>query len=178
MGEIVWLINCTLDGRCGHQAVIADDDLHRHATETLQGIDAVLFGRKTFELLEPYWSEVARERSGNDVENAFADAMTAVPKLVFSRTVESVGWNGRVLAGSPVDEVRGLRQGDGRYLVQASPNLASQLVAAGLVDRCRLVLQPMASATGPVLFAEPVQLTLQSAVAFDSGAIALDYAFN
>ena len=56
---VTHLINVTLDGRCDHRSVIADDDLHRHALETIA--DVILFGSGTYRLLAPYWSRAADE---------------------------------------------------------------------------------------------------------------------
>jgi dihydrofolate reductase len=177
MGEVVWLINCTLDGRCGHEDVIADDDLHRHATQTLEGVDVVLFGRNTFELLEPHWSTVARGQTGTSAENEFASAIDRLPKVVFSRSLVEVGWNGRVVHSDPADEVRRLRKEVGRLVVQASPGLAAHLREARLIDRCRFVLQPLVAGAGPAMFGkgEAVSMRLDNAVRLVSGAIALDY---
>ena len=45
-------INVTLDGCCDHRAMIADEDLHRHAAENLARADALIFGRVTYEMME------------------------------------------------------------------------------------------------------------------------------
>lgn len=122
-------------------------------------------------------AKVARDRTGTAAENRFAEAIETVPKLVFSRTLDSVGWNGHVASSPPEEEVRRLRGGGGRFLVQASPGLAADLRAAGLIDRCRLLLQPLVAGR-PAMFAtdEVVTVSLEAAVAFQSGAVALDYA--
>lgn len=178
MGEVTWLINCTIDGRCGHQDVIADDDLHNHAEASLEGIDIVLFGRRTFELLEPHWSAIAHDQSGTDAENHFALAIDAKPKIVFSRTASTVGWNGRVVATVPAEEVQRLVGQGERLLIQASPGLAGELGQAGLIDRYRFLLQPIIAGEGPPLFTSGanVAIDLINATPFASGAVALDYA--
>src|SRR6187402_1159410 len=47
--------NVTLDGCCDHRAILADEDLHRHAVENLDQADALLFGRVTYEMMEAAW---------------------------------------------------------------------------------------------------------------------------
>lgn len=177
MGEVVWGINCTLDGRCGHEDGIADEELHRDAAAAFEGFDAVLMGRRTFELMFPYWATVASDQSDTPAVNAFAVAMTEIPKVVFSRTLDQAGWNTRVVSSSPVDEVRRLRDEGARLNLGASPALAGELRAAGLIDRFRFVLHPIVAGKGPKLFGdhEAIAMTLDSAVTLRSGQVVLYY---
>src|SRR4051812_48446284 len=74
---VTHLINATLDGRCDHRHVVADDDLHAHAHETIADADAILFGSGTYRLLAPHWSQVAEAQSSTPVINAFASELAA-----------------------------------------------------------------------------------------------------
>lgn len=176
-GEVVWGINCTLDGRCGHEEGLADDEQTRDATASFAAYDSVLMGRKTYELMFPYWATVADEQSGSPADNEFAVAMTEIPKVVFSSTLDEAGWNTRVVSSSAADEVSRLRDEGARLGLGASPALAAALRAAGLIDRFRFVLSPVVAGKGPKLFreGEEVAMTLNSAVPWESGSIALDY---
>ena len=60
MRPLRYSINITLDGCCGHQAVSADEDLHRHAVENIVQADALLFGRVTYEMMEAAFRPPAR----------------------------------------------------------------------------------------------------------------------
>ena len=60
MRPLRYSINVTLDGCCDHRAMIADEDLHRHAVENLDWADALLFGRVTYEMTEAAWRPVAQ----------------------------------------------------------------------------------------------------------------------
>src|SRR5450631_1862276 len=64
MRPLRYSINVTLDGCCDHRAVIADEDLHRHAAENLERADALLFGRVTYEMMEAAWRRRGRSLSG------------------------------------------------------------------------------------------------------------------
>jgi hypothetical protein len=55
MQPLRYFINVTLDGRCDHRAIVADEDLHRHAADNLARADALLFGRVTYEMMETAW---------------------------------------------------------------------------------------------------------------------------
>ncbi|MCW2747004.1 MAG: folA-2 [Nocardioidaceae bacterium] len=177
MGEVVWGINCTLDGRCGHEDGIADEALHREAAESFAQCDTLLLGRITYELMFPYWATVAEDQSDTPEVNAFAVAMTEVPKVVFSRTLDQAGWNTRVVSSSPVDEVRRLRDEGARMNLGASPALAVQLREAGLIDRFHFVLHPVVAGRGPKLFGdnESIAMTLNSSALLPAGQMVLDY---
>ncbi len=60
MRPLRYSINVTLDGCCDHRAIIADEDLHRHAVENLDRADAILLGRVTYEMMEAAWRPPAR----------------------------------------------------------------------------------------------------------------------
>src|ERR1700688_84719 len=60
MQALRYSINVTLDGCCDHRAVLADEDLHRHAAGNLNQADALLFGRVTYEMMESAWRPPAR----------------------------------------------------------------------------------------------------------------------
>ncbi|MBP7692259.1 MAG: hypothetical protein KA764_10095 [Anaerolineales bacterium] len=55
MRPLRYSINVTLDGYCAHRAIPADEDLHRHAAESIAQADALLFGRVTYEMMEAGW---------------------------------------------------------------------------------------------------------------------------
>ena len=63
MRPLRYSINVTLDGCCDHRAMLADEDLHRHAVENLDQADALLFGRVTYEMMEAAWRPPAPDGS-------------------------------------------------------------------------------------------------------------------
>lgn len=178
MGGVVWGINCTLDGRCGHEDGLVNEEQTRDATRSFEGLDALLMGRKTYELMFPYWAGIAADQSGSPAENEFAVALIAIPKVVFSSTLEhTTDWNTRVVSSSAVDEVRRLRDEGARLSLGASPALAADLRAAGLIARFRFLLHPVVAGRGPKLFGdgEAISMALTSAVTLGSGHVVLDY---
>ena len=60
MQPLRYSINVTLDGCCDHRVIVADEELHRHATENLARADALLFGRVVYEMMEAAWRVPAR----------------------------------------------------------------------------------------------------------------------
>jgi len=89
MQPLRYSINVTLDGCCDHRAMIADEDLHRHATENLAQADALLFGRVTYEMMEAAWRPPARTEARPDWMQPWMEP--------FARTIDAakkyVGWS-------------------------------------------------------------------------------------
>src|SRR5205814_6417476 len=76
MRPLRYSINVTLDGCCDHRAMLADQDLHRHAVENLDRADALLFGRVTYEMMEAAWWPPARTGARPDWMEPFARTIT------------------------------------------------------------------------------------------------------
>ncbi|MGH8399222.1 MAG: hypothetical protein ACRETA_13420, partial [Gammaproteobacteria bacterium] len=82
MRPLRYSINVTLDGCCDHRAVIADEDLHRHAAENIEQADALLFGRVTYEMMEAAWRPSARSPGAWDSRGRIRPA--SLPPWVIS----------------------------------------------------------------------------------------------
>lgn len=181
MRKLLAGINITLDGRCDHRTVIADDHLHRYSAAQLDRVECVLFGRNTFELFVSHWPGVAESGIGEPGEVAYARAIRPMPKLVFSKSYVAEGWNTTSVATDAVEAIRELKQLPGKdLLLCASPSLFKSVHAAGLIDEYHLVLHPIVAGSGPVLFrdAELLQLKLADAQQLESGALGLVYLAN
>ncbi len=72
MRKVVFAINITIDGYCGHETGIADDELHEYFAKLLQDSDVDIFGRNTYHLMYPYWHDVAVNQSETNTINEFA----------------------------------------------------------------------------------------------------------
>jgi dihydrofolate reductase len=177
--KLSYLINATPDGRCGHQAVIADDALHVYVSGALETVDLVLFARPSFELLRSHWPNVARSGKGTPGEVAFARKLEPLAKLVFSRGLVDPGWNAQVANGDIPTEVRKLKDAPGRdIIILGSPSLASALRDSDLIDEYRIIMHPFLVPSGPMLFGdEGAKLDLKTVevLPFNSGSIAIRY---
>ena len=82
--KIIAAINITLDGFCDHEVMISDDQTLEHYNELFRNADTLLFGRKTYQLMESYWPTVVRNPTGNKPTDDFAVLMEKIfPKLFF-----------------------------------------------------------------------------------------------
>src|SRR5512143_3722844 len=180
MRPLRYSINVTLDGCCDHRAVIADEDLHRHAAENLAQADALLFGRVTYEMMEEAWRWPAGERPdwAADWMEPFARTIDAAKKYVVSSTLERVDWNAELVRGDVGKAVEQLKRESGKGLFVGGVKLPLALAELGLIDEYEFVVQPRLVGHGPTLFAglsKRVDLRLMSRLEFGSGAVAMRY---
>lgn len=182
MRNVVFGINISVDGYCDHDnpAFNPSDEIIDYFTQLLQDADQIVYGRKTYELMVPYWPDVARDQSGTKAENEFAQTLTAINKIVVSKTLDRVNGNTRILRENPADEIRKLKQQPGKKISIGGVDLPAQLISLGLVDEFYFVIHPVIIGKGRRLFetaniAEAQNLKLVDTKIFKSGAIGLHY---
>lgn len=181
MRKIVFAINITIDGYCGHESMFADDELHEYFTQLLRDSDVDIFGRKTYHLMYPYWHDVAENQSESKAINEFARVFDAMPKIVFSTTLKNVEWNNTTLMRSNLrEEILKLKQQPGKNISIGSLNIASQVAQWDLIDEYHVVVHPVIAGKGPRLFEvgsirERLHLKLTGSQTLGSGVVALTY---
>jgi hypothetical protein len=100
MRNVIFAINITLDGCCDHTKVIGDDELHEYLTHLMRGVDLLVFARKTYQLMVPYWPDIAKSQSETKAENEFARTFDSINKIVFSQSLDSAERNTRIVRGN------------------------------------------------------------------------------
>lgn len=178
MRSVIFAINITIDGYCGHESMIADDELHEYFTGLLRDSDVEILGRNTYQLMYPYWHDVAIKQSETNVINEFARAFDSMPKIVFSTTLKSVEWNNTTLLHSNLrEEILKLKQQPGKNISIGGLNIASQVAQWDLIDEYRFVVHPIIAGEGPRLFEAGGRHSLEliDSKTFRSGAVALHY---
>jgi dihydrofolate reductase len=167
-----------LDGCCDHRGVAPAEDLHRHATETLDRADALLFGRVTYEMMEAAWRSPARTGARPEWMEPFGRTIDAARKYVVSSTLDRVDWNAELLRGDLGTAVRQLKREPGNGLFVGGVRLPLSLAELGLIDEYEFVVHPRLAGHGPTLFAglsKPLDLKLVDRLEFGSGAVAMRY---
>ena len=123
-------------------------------------------------------SPVRKKPSAANYELEFARIWKALPKLVFSTTLETVVGNATLVRNGVADEVAKLKEQPGKDLAVGGAGLASSLVALGLVDEFRLFVSPVVLGGGtpyfPALEAR-VDLELVETRRFGSRVVYLRY---
>src|SRR3954467_6754773 len=182
MRPLRYSINVTLDGCCDHRAMIADEELHRHAAENIARADGLLFGRVTYEMMESAWR--APGQSGERPDwmepwmEPFGRTIDAAKKYVVSSTLERVDWNAELVRGDLGEAVQRLKEEPGNGLFVAGVKLAYALTELGLIDEYEFIVHPRVAGYGPTLFAglsKPLDLKLVNRLEFASGAVAMRY---
>jgi dihydrofolate reductase len=182
MRKIIMAINVTPDGFCDHRPVIADGALHHFYSDLLADADTILFGRKTFQLMDPYWATVARNKTGTPEEIEFAERIDAIDKIVFSRKGIETSWQPTTVLKELIPgEMESLKSAPGKNILVGSPSIIDQLAGFGLIDEYHFVVQPMIAGSGKRFFDSTqidhhVLLVLQHTKRFASGVIDLCYA--
>jgi len=88
MRNVIFAINITLDGCCDHTKTIADEEMLEYYTQLLGDVDLLVFGRKTYQLMVPYWPDIAKNQSETKAENEFARTFDSINKVVFSQSLD------------------------------------------------------------------------------------------
>ncbi len=178
MRKLIAAMNMTLDGFCDHTAMNADDEIHEHYTELLGATDTLIYGRKTFQLME-YWRSVVENPTGNKATDDFAITIDGLTKIVYSRTLESVDWKHTELKrGIDKDELLNLKERPGKAILVGSPSMIIALANLGLVDEYQFSVHPIILGSGLPLFrnvAERIDLKLINTKTFGCGAVTLYY---
>ena len=181
MRKVVFAINITTDGYCNHTDMIADDELHDFFTGLLRNAGILLFGRITYQLMVPYWPDIAKNQSETGPTKEFARVFDSLDKVVFSTTLKHVeGTNTRIVRANVEEEVLLLKQQPGKDISVGSLSIASQLSARGLIDEYHFVVHPVIAGKGPRLFdtvklQETLLLDFIDLKTFQSGVVALHY---
>jgi dihydrofolate reductase len=181
MRNLIFAINTTLDGCVDHTKGVADDETHEYFTDLLREVDLLVFGRITYQLMVPFWPEVAKNQSMTKASNEFARTFDSINKIVFSRSLESAeDKNTRIVRANLGDEILKLKQEEGKSILLGGVDVPSQLIELGLVDEFRFVIGPIVVGEGRrllegVSLAERLQLKLVESKIFRSGCVALRY---
>src|SRR5262249_21590027 len=93
MGLLTFALNVTLDGCCDHREGVADDEMLRYWTRVMDAAGAMLFGRRTYELMEDAWPQVARDPKATKSNRDWAKKLEAKPKYVVSTTRRDFPWS-------------------------------------------------------------------------------------
>ena len=181
MRNVIFAINTTLDGCVDHTKGFADDETHEYFTDLLHEVDLLVFGRITYQLMVPFWPEVAKNQSMSQASNEFARTFDSLNKIVFSRSLESVeDEKTRIVRTDLRDEILKLKQEQGKSILVGGVDIPSQLIELDLVDEYRFVVGPIVVGEGRrllegVSLPERLQLKLVESKIFRSGCIALRY---
>jgi dihydrofolate reductase len=188
MRKIISLIHLSLNGFTsgpnGELDWIAyDQELEQDSHSLHELTDAVIWGRKTYELMVSYWPAVPSDPSSTPAELQHARYLDAVTKIVVSRTLERVAWdnaqNTVLIKDHIAEEINAIKQQPGKDIwFLGSPTLARTFIELDLIDEYRININPTVLGEGKAFFADITRsfpLKLLASKTLQSGVVALRY---
>jgi dihydrofolate reductase len=178
MRELILQMQMTLDGYVGTPDGSVDwafpafdEEFTRWGVDSLWQAGVHVMGGVTGKGLAEYWPSPTEAR-----DLPFAPPMNEIPKVVFSKTLDSLDWNQtRIAKGDLVQEINALKQEEGRpVLAHGGTSFAQSLSRHGLIDEYQLMLHPVALGEGESPFPpfeQPLRLELIEARPFKSGCV-------
>jgi dihydrofolate reductase len=181
MRKLIYAINVTLDGCLDHTAVVPDEQIFEYHSLILRDAGLLVFGRKTYQLMVPYWPDVLKDPTATRQDKEFAKAFDSLNKIVFSRSLKSVeDRNTRIVRTNLQDEIIRLKGEPGKNILVGGVDVPSQLIELGLVDEYHFGIHPVIAGQGKRLLEgislqKKLQLKLVDSKIFPSGSVALHY---
>jgi dihydrofolate reductase len=157
---------------------IIDEELHTYINDQQSATGAYLYGRRMYENMTAYWPTADTDPSNPAYVLEFARIWKNMPKIVFSKTLERVEGNARLVREDAAEEVGKLKEEPGKDLSVGGAGLASTLVQHDLIDEYQLFVQPVILGRGTPFFPmldRPIELRLVETRTFGSGVIYLRY---
>ena len=157
MGRLIYLMNVSLDGYIettdrSFDWATTDDEIHGWFNEELRGTEALLYGRRLYEVMAAYWPTAESDPAATPVMLDFARIWNPKPKLVFSRSLERIDGNARLVSAESDEDFARVKAGFDGELEVGGPTLAAEFIRRGLVDEYRLVVHPVVLGGGTPYF--------------------------
>jgi dihydrofolate reductase len=195
MRKVIYAMSVSLDGfieaaNGDLSWSFPDEELHQHFNDLEGAIDIHLYGRRLYENMAAYWPTADENPSAPKQEIEYARIWRDMPKIVFSKTLDRVEWNSRLVRGDIAGEVNKLKgqpaatdqpaaiDQPGKYLSVGGAGLASAFMQLGLIDEYRLYIHPVVLGGGKPMFRplhEKIGLRLVETYIFGSGVVLLRY---
>jgi dihydrofolate reductase len=180
MGNVIFSMSVSLDGFVAGPGgeidwSVPDEELHQFHNERVRGVGVQFCGRRLYETML-YWETVHEDPEAGETELEFADIWQALPKIVFSTTLESVEGNARLATRGIPEELEAAR--DGKDVAVGGATLAAEFTRLGLVDEYQVFVHPVVLGSGIPFFPpldERIGLELLETRTFGSRVVYLHY---
>lgn len=189
MGKIIALGHMSLDGFMADlngqiNWIRMDEETHSFVAELCPGAGGTIYGRKTYELMDPFWPDVKKEpEKWPKWVVDWANWVDDVVKVVVTTTKKSITWkNTRIISENVADEMGKVKKEvAGDLLLLGSAQLLGTLMKAGLVDEVAVTITPVVLGEGIPYFKGlkvPFPLELRDERRFSNGVVGLRYEVN
>ncbi|MBC6113013.1 dihydrofolate reductase family protein [Pedobacter fastidiosus] len=180
MRKVSFALNISLDGYCDHTLGEPSEELMEYFAGMMDDVGLLFYGRVMYQLMFPYWADVAKDRSGSAAEIRFAKRLVAIDKVVISRSMETADVDTTIIRSDPAAELRRLKQQNGKTISVDTESMLPELTAANLIDEFHFVVHPVIAGKGRHLFdagslRDIFKLELVETRTFKNGCVALHY---
>lgn len=183
MRKLIYMTMLSLDGLIedenqGLDWSSIDEELHNFVNQRVKGLGAFLYGRRMYSLMSEYWPTADQDPSNPGYIIEYSQIWKAIPKLVFSNTLQSVEGNATLIKEDLIQVVKRLKEEPGGDLSLGGAVLAAPLIQNNLIDEYQLYIHPVILGQGtswhPTL-EQSIPLKLVETHSFGSGVIFLRY---
>jgi dihydrofolate reductase len=182
MRRIIYWVHSSLDGHIDGPNGEFDwpalgPELSAYSDALNNRVDTFLYGRVVWELMSGFWPH-AESMSTDEHDLKFAPIWRKTPKIVFSRTMESVDWDACLISKNIAEEVAALKRQPGQdMLLTGGSILAATLTELGLIDEHHVIVHPVVLGGGKPLLnvADRIDLRLTESRTFDARTVLLRY---
>ena len=182
MAKLVYAAIASLDGYIedkngNFEWAAPGEEVHAFVNDLERPIGTHLYGRRMYETMVP-WETVSTSGDQSAVTRDFAEIWQAAEKIVYSRTLQTPSSaRTRIERAFDPAAIRQLKESSARDITVGGAELASEAIAAGLVDECHLFLGPIIVGGGKRALPDDVriQLELLDEHRFRSGVVHLHY---
>jgi len=159
------------------QYFLSNEEHNSYQKERLFASDALLLGRKTYEVFSKAYPSMAEVNKGAPID--FVNRMNSIQKYVASRTLKETYWNAAIIQGDVVEEVRKIKEQPGKDIIKYGTGILDHILfGQHLIDLFCIILYPFILGHGMHLF-EGLELTthlnLSNVKQFENGTIVLEY---
>ena len=182
MRKLIYVYNISLDGYVeGPDGKFdwtqPDEEVHRYFNDLQGRFGTEVYGRRLWETMTPYWFTADQDMSLPDYIREYSTVWKQSDKVVVSKTLDHVE-GARLIRDNVVEEVRKLKEGEGKDIGIGGATLAQTLIEAGLVDEFMCLVCPVVVGGGKPMFMgidSPKHLKLVEVRHFNSGVVLLHY---
>ncbi|MGK3954770.1 dihydrofolate reductase family protein [Arthrobacter sp. R4] len=183
MRNLTFAMNVSVDGYIAAPGddlgwSLPSDELFQWWSERVRATGLALYGRKLWETMSSHWPTADQQPGATPAHIEYARRWRAMPKVVFSSTTSTVGWNTRLVTGDAVTEITRLKADDDGSMDIAGATLAAAAMRAGLIDEYVMVTHPVLVGGGTPFFTALdhwVNLNLVETRTFPDGVILTRY---
>jgi dihydrofolate reductase len=183
MRKVIYSFGVSLDGFIAGPGgdidwSVPDEELHRFHNQQARELGAQLYGRRLWEVMRVWETWADDKPSAPEPELEFARIWKETPKIVFSKTLEKVEGNTRLVREDAAEEIARLKEQPGKDLAVGGAELASSLMKLGLIDEYGLFVSPVVLGGGARFFPaldERINLELVETRTFGSRVVYLRY---